>query len=467
MIRVTLRRITGALLVVASVLGAGCTFGPRYKRPQIPTPATFRGSTSADVPDHASLGDAKWWIVFKDEELQTLIRMALTESPNIQIAAARVAQAQAQAGTTRADQYPTIAGTGSGGRQRNPSNPLVPAFEANTTQLGLTSIWQLDFWGRYRKATEASRAVLTATEWGQKAVISTLVANVAMTYFELRELDLELLISRRTLTARQESLELNRTLERGGGVSLMDVRQAEILVEQAARRIPEVEKRIQQQENLLSVLLGRSPGEIPRGLALTEQSVPAAIPAGLPSSLLERRPDIRQTEWQLIAANARIGVAKAAWFPQISLTGAAGYQAFSLAGLFDSKVYNVSAGMEVPIFDFGRVRSNVRLTVAQKQELVATYQQTVQQAFREVSDALVAVHKNRDYRGHQQLLQTAAQRAADLANVRYKGGATSYLEVLQSQTDLFDAEIGLAQAHLSERLAVVQVYSALGGGWQE
>jgi multidrug efflux system outer membrane protein len=454
------------LLAGLLALLGGCSFGPKYQRPAVVTPAAYRGAAEPAATAEP-LGDTKWWTVFQDDELQKLIRTALTENLDVQIAASRIVQAQAQLGVTRADQFPTVNGTGGVSRQRNPSNPVFPAFEANLSQLGLSAAWQFDFWGRYRKATEAARATLLANEWNRKAVLGTLVANVATAYFQLRELDLELEIARRTLSARGESLGLTRTLEEGGAISRLDVHQAEILVEQAARKIPDLEKRTEQQENLISTLLGRNPDAVARGKRLTEQAMPPAIPAGLPSALLERRPDIRRAEWQLVAANARIGVAKAAYFPQISLTGAAGFQAYSVTGLFDSKVYNVGAALTQPIFDFGRNRANVRLTEAQKEEMVLTYRQAIQQAFREVSDALVAVTRNREYRERQESLRTSAGRASELSSIRYKGGATSYLEVLRSETDLFDAEIELAQAQLNERLAVIQVYNALGGGWQE
>ncbi|MBC7945585.1 MAG: efflux transporter outer membrane subunit [Burkholderiales bacterium] len=453
------------VLAALILIQVGCTFGPKHMRPDAASPAIYRGSMETTATSE-SLGDAKWWTVFQDEELQKLVRSALTENLDLKIAAARIEQAQAQLGITRADQFPTIGANGGASRQRSPSNPVFPAFEANISQLGLSSVWQLDFWGRYRKATEAARANLASSEWGRKAVVATLVSNLATAYFQLRELDLELEVSKGTLAARRESLGLTRTLEEGGAISRVDVHQAEILVEQAARQIPDLEKRIEQQENLIGILLGRNPDAVTRGLKLTDQVMPPSIPPGLPSTLLERRPDIRQAEWRLASANARIGVAKAAYFPQISLTGAVGFQAYSMTGLFDSQVFNAGTGLTQPIFEFGRLRSNVRLTEAQKQELVLTYRQAVQQAFREVSDALVSVRKNREYRERQQSLQAAARSAADLSAVRYKGGATSYLEVLQSETDLFDAEIGLARAQLNERLAVVQVYNALGGGWQ-
>lgn len=445
---------------------AGCTFGPKYQRPAINAPATYRGAATETQAAAESFGDMKWDAVFTDEELRKLIRKALEQNFDVRVAAARVLQAQAQVSITRADQFPTINGTGSAGRSRSPSNPIFPGFEANQTQLGLSAAWQLDFWGRYRKATEAARATLLANEWARRAVVTSLVANVASAYFQLRELDLELEISKRTLAARQEALKLNQTLEKGGSISLLDVRQAEILVETASRTIPDLERQIEQQENLLSTLLGENPGPAPRGLKLIEQPLIASIPSGLPSALLERRPDIRQAEQQLIAANAQIGVAKAAYFPQISLTGTAGFQAYSMTGLFDSKVFNVGTSMTQPIFDMGKIRANVRLTEAQKQEMLLTYQKSIQQAFREVSDSLVAYQKNREYRERQQSLREAAQGAARLSDIRYKGGASSYLEVLTSETNLFDAELDLAKAQLNERTAIIQVYNALGGGWQ-
>ncbi len=455
------------LAIASLLLLSGCAFGPKYQRPQTAVPPVYRGPAQSDAASTESLGDAKWWTVFQDEELQKLVRAALAENLDLKIAASRVAQAQAQVGITRADQFPNFTGNGGATRQRSPSNPVFPGFEANISQLGLSSIWQLDFWGRYRKATEAARASMIATDWGRKAIMGSLVANVATAYFQLRELDLELEISKATLAARRESLGLNRTLEEGGAISRLDVHQAEILVEQAARKIPDLEKRIEMQENLIGILMGRYPGAIARGLKLTGQQVPPAVPPGVPSALLERRPDIRQAEYELIAANARIGVAKAAYFPQISLTGSAGFQAYSMTGLFDSRVFNIGASMTQPIFDFGRIRSTVRLTEAQKEEMVLTYRQAVQQAFREVADALASIQKNREYRERQTALRAAARQASELSGIRYKGGATSYLEVLRSETDLFDAEIDLAQAHLNERLAVVQVYNALGGGWQQ
>jgi multidrug efflux system outer membrane protein len=454
----------GTLSVLVAT--GGCALGPKYQRPEIPVPSAYRGATT-DLPSAESLGDTQWWTLFQDQELQALIRKALAQNLDVQMAAARVGQAQAQAGITRGDQLPSISGTGSVGRQKSPSNPIFPGFETSTSQLGLSAAWQLDFWGKYRKASEAARATLAASDWGRKAIVATLVANVASGYFNLRALDYELEIARRTLKARQESLRLNQTMEENGAISQLEVQQAAKLVEMASRRVPDLEKRIAQQENLISMLLGENPGPVPRGQPLLAQTVAMSVPEGLPSSLLERRPDIRQAEMRLVAANARIGVAKAAYFPQISLTGSAGFQAYSVDGLFDSKVFNVGPSMTTPIFDLRTIRAGVRLSEAQKQEMVLGYRQAVQQAFREVADALVAVEKNRQYRERQKALTAAAGEAAKLSDLRFKGGASSYLEVLTSENDLFDAEIELAQAQLNERLAVVQLYNALGGGWKQ
>lgn len=436
------RRMSMIFIAVALILSTACAVGPKYQRPDVTIPSAYRGSTN-DSATVASLGDVQWFKLFHDQELQRLIRTALDRNLDVQIAAARVAQAQAQAGITRADQFPAWTAGGSLSRQQSPSMPAFPGYVANTSQLGLSSIWQLDFWGRYRRETEAARASLAASEWGCKAVIASLVANVASSYLQLRELDLEIEIAKRTLGARHESLKLTRAMERNGAATMLDVRQAEKLVETAARRIPNLEERAAQQENLISILIGDNPGPIPRGETLVATQIAPSVPEGLPSSLLERRPDIRRAEQRLIAANAQVGVAKSMYFPQLALTGSGGFQAYSITGLFDSKVYTTGLSMTAPIFDFGRIRSGVRLSEAQKQEMILTYRQTIQQAFREVSDTLVAVQKSREYRERQQALTGAAAEAARLADVRYKGGASGYLEVLTSQTDLFDAEIDL------------------------
>jgi multidrug efflux system outer membrane protein len=291
---------------------------------------------------------------------------------------------------------------------------------------------------------------------------------VATAYFQLRELDLELEISQSTLGSRQSSLKLTQLLADHGATSMLDVRQAEQLVYTAAEQVPDLERRIEQQENFISTLLGQNPGAVARGLKLTEQPHMPRVPAGLPSALLERRPDIRQAEQQLIAFNAQIGVAKAAYFPQISLTGDAGFQSPALTSLFSGPAgfFSLGGSLAQPLFTGGRIRSGVKLAEAQKEEAVLLYRQTIQQAFRDVSDSLVGYEKNQEFRQQQQLLTNAAQDAAHLSDIRYKGGAASYLEVLTNQTNYFSAQLNLAQAQLNELNAFVQLYRSLGGGWQ-
>ncbi len=462
-------KLTTLLLVV--LLTAGCAVGPNYKRPNVNPPGVYRGvmPQEAAQPATESLGDQKWWEVFQDEELQKLIRTALQQNFDVQIAAARILQAQAQLGITRADQFPSIAAGASAIDQRSPQQKILPAFNSSANQVSLSLAWELDFWGKYRRSTEAARANLLASQWARQEVISTLVANVASAYFQLRELDLELEISRNTLGSRQNSLKLTQLLADHGATSLLDVRQAEQLVFTAAEQVPDLERRIEQQENFISTLLGKNPGAVARGRKLTEQPHAPEVPAGLTSALLERRPDIRQAEQQLIGFNARIGVAKAAYFPQISLTADAGYQSSALTSLFSGPLglWSFGGALTQPIFEGGRLRNNVRLTEAQKKEAVLVYQQTIQGAFREVSDSLVAYRKDQEFRAQQELLTNSAQDAAHLSDIRYQGGATSYLEVLTNQTNYFSAELNLAQARLNELLALVGLYKALGGGWQQ
>ncbi len=476
------------LLLGLAILLIGCAVGPNYKRPTVNTPATYRqpdediitpksaatpqpstpSGTATTQPPAASLGDEKWWDVFQDKELQGLIRTALKNNYDVRIAATRVLQAQAQLGITRADQLPSIGVGGNITSQQSPQNGPIPSFESTRGQLNASAAWNLDFWGKYRRATQAARANLLANEWAQKEVMSTLVASVAIDYFQLRQLDLELEISKRTLSSRHDSLQLTQTLEQHGISSLLDVRQSEQLVYTAATEIPDLERQITQEENAISVLLGSNPRDIPRGLKLTEQPHAPEVPVGLPSSLLERRPDILQAEQSLIAANAQIGVARAAYFPQISLTGSAGYESSALTNLFTGPagVWNLVGSFTQPIFQGGRLKSNVRLAEAQREQMLLTYQQAIQGAFRDVSNALVAYRKNQEFRAQQQHLVEAAQDAARLSEVRFKAGTTDYLEVLTNNTNYFSAELGLAQAQGNELTALVQLYQALGGGWR-
>jgi multidrug efflux system outer membrane protein len=423
----------------------------------------------AQQPAAESLGDQKWWEVFQDKQLQDLIHTALQQNYDVRIAATRILEARAQVGIARADQLPTISGGAQAVNERNPRVKLYPQYETSANQVDLSLAWELDFWGKYRRATESARANLLATEWARKEVIDTLVSDVAAAYFQLRELDLELEISRRTLASRKNSLQLTQTLANGGATSMLDVRQAEQLVFTAAETIPDLERQIEQQENFISTLLGNNPGPIARGMKLTEQPHAPDVPAGLPSRLLERRPDIREAEAQLIAANAQIGVAKADYFPQINLTATGGYQSSALTSLFTGPagLWSFGGSLAQPIFEGGRIRSNVRFTEARQQEAALVYQQTIQQAFRGVSDALVGYSKDREFREQQEQLTFSAQDAARLSETRYRGGATSYLEVLTNETNYFDAELGLAQAQLNELLGLVRIYRNLGGGWQE
>jgi outer membrane protein, multidrug efflux system len=458
-------------LSLVMLLLSGCAVGPNYKRPSVNVPDTYRGAVppEAQQPAAESLGDQKWWEVFQDKQLQDLIHTALQQNYDVRIAATRILEARAQVGIARADQLPTISGGAQAVNERNPRVKLYPQYETSSNQVDLSLAWELDFWGKYRRATESARANLLATEWARKEVTDTLVSDVAAAYFQLRELDLELEISRRTLASRKNSLQLTQTLANGGATSMLDVRQAEQLVFTAAETIPDLERQIEQQENFISTLLGNNPGPIARGTKLTEQPHPPQIPAGLPSGLLERRPDIREAEAQLIAANAQIGVAKADYFPQITLTATGGYQSSALTSLFTGPagLWSFGGSLAQPIFEGGRIRSNVRFTEARQQEAALVYQQTVQQAFRGVSDALVGYSKDREFREQQEQLTFSAQDAARLSETRYRGGATSYLEVLTNETNYFDAELGLAQAQLNELVALVRIYRNLGGGWQE
>lgn len=449
---------------------AACTVGPNYKRPAVAVPDAYRGAASPEAAkaEAVSFGDQKWWDVFHDEVLRQLITAALQENYDARIAANRILIARAQLGITRADQFPAASAGAAATNQRVPAAGQ-PAFETSANQVNIGVAWELDFWGKFRRATESARASLLATEWARQEVMRALVSDVAIAYFQLRELDYELEISRKTLASRKESLSLTQTLADGGATSMLDVRQAEQLVFAAEAAIPDLERRIEQQENFISILLGNNPNAVPRGQRLTEQRQPPEIPGGLPSSLLERRPDIRQAEQQFIAQNAQIGVAKADFFPQISLTGVGGYQSSALSNLFTGPAgfWSVGGGLAQPLYAGGRIRNRLQLAEARQQEAALEYQQTIQQAFREVSDALVGYRKSREFRAHQERLTFSAEDATRLSNMRYTGGATSYLEVLDSDTRYFAAQITLAQAQFNELRSLVQIYRALGGGWQQ
>ncbi|MGA8312406.1 MAG: efflux transporter outer membrane subunit [Terriglobales bacterium] len=458
------------LLLVTLGFACGCAVGPNYKRPAVNVPPDYRGVAPQEAAkgDAKSLADEKWWEVFQDEQLKELVKTALQQNYDVRIAAERILEAQAQLGITRADQFPSITAGVAAVDLRNPQTKFLRAYETSANQVSGSFAWDLDFWGKYRRATEAARANLAASEWARREVITALIANLASAYFQLRALDSQLEISQRTLGSRRDSLRLTRLLADGGSTSMLDVRQAEQLVFTAASEVPSLQQQIEQEENFISTLLGNNPAPVPRGRKLTEQEHPPAVPAGLPSSLLERRPDIRQAEEQLIAANAQIGIARAAYFPQISLTATAGSQSSALTGLFSGPagLWNFGGALTQPVFTAGKLRSNVRLTEAQQREFVLRYEQTIQGAFREVSDSLVAYRRTQEFRQQQELLVASAEDATRLSHMRYRGGVTSYLEVLTNDTNYFSAELGLVQAQLNERLALVQLYKALGGGWE-
>ena len=459
------------------MLLAGCAVGPDYKRPTVSTPADYRTAASdTNAPSGTnSVADLGWWDTFKDPQLTAFLAEALTNSWDIQIAAARVMQAEAITRITRSQFFPTINAGGdvitSRASEKGPTG-VPPGVDPQTGYgdafLSMPA-YELDLWGRIRRANEAARAQLLATVEAQRVVRQTLVAEVASAYLDLLEFDLELDIALRTYGVRTNSLELTQSRAQGGVASMADVYQSRILVFGAEASIADIHRRIEQQENLLSLLLGRNPGGIQRGVALISQTARAEVPAGLPSALLERRPDLRAAEQQLVAANADIGQAKAAFYPQVTLTGFAGFQSVALSDLFTrpARTWQFGPAVTVPLFTGGRLRANLKLTEARFQEALAVYQRAVQGAFREVSDGLIAYKRTREFRQRLEERTQANRDATDLANVRYEGGVTSYLEVLYNEQELFFAELNLASARRNEFLSVIQLYRALGGGWTE
>ena len=454
------------LVVVALVL-VGCTVGPDYRRPAVPAPADFRGALAPAAA--ASLGDLAWWQMFADESLQSLIGEAVTRNYDVQIAATRILAARAQVTIARSGQFPDV-NASAGATYSRTEGQLSPvqSREIIAPSGGLDFSFEIDLWGRFRRGTEAARADLLATEEARHFVLTTLVSDIASAYFLMRSLDEELAIARGTLDSRVGSLRLVTLRAEGGVAGLIDLRQAEILVATAAQTIPDIERRIEQAENVISVLLGRLPGPIARGRPLGGQITAMDVPAGLPSSLLERRADVRQVERQLAAATARIGVAKADYFPRVLLTGAAAAGALTLNGhtFGPQGLFSLGPSISVPIFNAGRVTAGVRAAEARAEAAMLEYQYVVLQAFRDVSDALVEYRKRREARVQQEALTVAARETTRLAGIRYTGGVTPYLEVLDSERQLFDAELGLVRLQRDELLAVVRLYKALGGGWQ-
>ncbi len=479
-LRVTLRRETNmrsrAFLSLALVALTGCTVGPNYQRPTVPIPQNFRAPDPLPPPQAASFADLKWFDVFQDPELQTLVRAALEHNYDLRDAVARVEEARAELGITRSSQFPQF---GAGAEvninrlSRNGATPvssvILPSQNRNygTAALQLLS-FEADIWGRLRRATEASRANLLGAEENRKAVVTTLVSDVATAYFTLRELDYTRGISQRTLDTRNASLELTKSRQSGGVATLLDLRQAEQLVLTADETIPAISQQIEQTENRITLLIGEPPRSIVRGREFTQQALPPDVPPGLPSTLLERRPDIRATEQALIATNAEIGVARAAYFPQITLSGALGGASTQLTNLFSgpSATWSLIPQLTQPIFTAGRIKNSVRLAEVEKQRALIQYEKTIQTAFTEVSDALIAHQRVRESRVKQEALVSTLQDRLRLAYVRYRGGVDTQLNALDADRDLFQAQLDLAQIQLNELLSVVQLYKALGGGWQ-
>ncbi|HWR50931.1 MAG TPA: efflux transporter outer membrane subunit [Bryobacteraceae bacterium] len=471
-----MRTLRFAMAAAALSILAGCAVGPKYQRPEVTAPASFRnGNGNGPQTDDASLADLKWFEVFKDGQLQELIRTALVKNHDLRLAVARVEGARATLGITRADQAPSVGMSSNLTSQRSAVSgaiPLPQGFQRTrtfgTVALNLLS-FELDVWGRLRRATEAAKAELLASEENRKAVVMTLVGEVAGAYFNVLGLDSELDIARRTLATRKESLKLIRRREQRGLASLLEVRQAEQLVHSAAQTIPDLERQIEQTENQISLLLGQGPGPIPRGRPLTEQEQPPELPPGLPSALLARRPDIAGAEQTLAGANANIGVARATYFPQISLTSFVGSQTNQLSNLFTgpSRVWQLVPQVSQPLFTGGRMRSNVELAKAQYKMALVEYDRVIQTAFREAADALVQHDKAREIRAEQEQLVEVLKDRSRLSYMRYRGGVDTLLSALDADRDLFTAELGLAEARRNELLALVQVYRSLGGGWQQ
>jgi len=459
---------------LAAALLAGCTAGPNYHRPDVQVPAAFRAPQPVPTAP-SSLADLKWFDVFQDEQLQQLVRTALAQNYDLRDAVAHVEAARASLGVTRSDQFPHVGASGDlqiTRLSRDGAFALPQSFVASQNRnwgeafLDLLS-FEVDLWGRLRRSTEAARANLLSAEENRKAVVTTLVSDVATAYFNLRELDAELDISERTLETRRESLRLTQTRGTGGVATLLDLRQAQQLVDTAAETIPGLQEQIGETENQISLLLGNNPGDIPRGRSLIDQHLPG-VPPGLPSALLDRRPDIRAAEQNLVAANAEIGVAKAAYFPRLSLTGVLGGQSTQLSSLFSGprSAWTFVPQVSQPIFEAGRLKSGVRLTEAQKESAVIQFQKTIQTAFTEVSNALIAHQRVRESRVQQEALVATLEDRTRLAYLRYRGGVDTQLNALDADRDLFQAQLTLSQVKDRELLAVVQLYKALGGGWQ-
>ncbi len=493
--------ITYAALVA---MAAGCAVGPSYRRPDLPVPTEWRPpSPSADslrpffdslrtsrdslgpaaddtlrVPpasDSALIGrfqladsiaNLGWFDLLQDPELRRLVETALAENRDVRVALATIAEFRAQYGIARSELFPQLDVNGQGGTNKVAFGSIPPQ-SFDVLQATADVQWELDFWGRIRRSAEAARADLLAREESRQAVVLTLVSDVATAYLELRELDRDLEIAKSTLESRKETLRIAHRRFEQGLISELDVRQFESEVASPAARVADFERQIIQKENQLSVLVGRNPGDVPRGRPLTETLLILPVPADLPSTLLERRPDIRRAEKDLAAATARIGAAQGARLPRFSLTGQYGSRSSELSNLFkaNGEIYQLFGGVAIPIFTGGRVGKQVDVARARAEQARYRYEQTVLTALREVEDALTAVRTTRDQLAAQERQANALRRSLQLATTRYQNGVSSYLEVLDAQRNLFSAELALTQAQRQQLVASVQLFEALGGGW--
>ncbi len=454
------------MLTILSLLLVSCAVGPDYVPPDVSKPDTFRMAEA----EGTSIANLPWWELLHDEELQKLIRVALEENKDLKLATATIEEFEARLFIARTDFAPQLGITGN-----------APAFGRNTVFLfpgfpnpfnyyiqGNLS-WEIDIWGRIRRSNEAARADLLSKEEARRAVILELVSNVAQAYFDLRQFDMQLDIARRTILAWEESVRIGRARLRQGLINKLDVDQFEAERANAEARKAELERQMVQKENQLSVLLGRNPASIPRGRSLTEQVMPPQVPAGLPSELLQRRPDIVRAEQELGAATARIGMAKADRFPKLSITGLLGVADPSLTKLFDPSRHGdfgvAGPSLTGPLFNAQILGFQQKAAEAQARQILAQYEQAIIVAFREVEDALVAVKTAREQRAAQAEQVVSLRSALHLANLRYKGGLAQYLDVLIAQRNLFDAELALTGTHRLHLVSIVQLYKALGGGW--
>jgi NodT family efflux transporter outer membrane factor (OMF) lipoprotein len=469
--------LAGLTLAALALSLSGCMVGPNYRRPQVATPDRFRGapveSPSASVSAPQSIAETKWSDLFQDDALKQLVTSALGNNFDLRIAAERVLEARAQYGIVRANLFPTLDVQAQFLATRSSSvgsfRFITPGtnLSASYTQVTGNLNWELDLWGRLRRLNEAARAQYLATEDARRGVIVSLVGDVTNTYFALREQDLELEISRRTGEIATDNLRLINLRHDRGVANALEVHQAEQFLFTATGQVAAAERQIGQSENALSLLLGKAPSDVPRGKALDQIAAPPQLPSGLPSSLLERRPDIRQAEDNLIAANAQIGAARALLFPQVSLTGLLGGQSRALSDIFiaPARMASIGPSVLIPIFHAG-LRSGVQLTEAQQREALTAYEKSIYGALREVSDALVVHDRTQEQRTQEEKLVATLTESVRLSTLRYQGGLDSYLQVLDAERNLFAGQLTLAQLQLQELQSVVQLYRALGGGWQ-